>query len=141
MTFNELHSDIGFNCIKDAIEDNTNEFVRRLKKETLNDNDFKSHWERGIRPPEMNCESICSHKGISINLFNDEHIELIINKYKTTFSINPKRGAYLLLFKLKKNAGVVKRTPTKNDLSHCNLFKADNFSLDKLEITEIVKFA
>lgn len=140
MTFENLQFDSECNCVKDAIEDYSNEYVRKLRKEVVEERDFLTHWERNIRPEINNCENICSYKGVSINQFKDEFVELILNKYKTTFNFNPKKGAYFLKFKFKQDAGKVKFAPEEDDNSHYNFFKADSFGLEKLEIIETVKF-
>ena len=141
MTFKNLHSDTECNCIDNTFEDLENEYIRKLRKDKLTDADFLSHWERGIGKTETECEKIIKYKGISVNK-NSSLVEgLIINKYKTTFSINPKKGAFLLKFKLKKDAGLLAETPSKDDETHHDFFKSDNFNLDKLTHLKIVKFA
>ena len=141
MTFENLHKDTKCDCLNEAIVDTANEYVRRLKKDALQDIDFVTHWERGIRTQIDDCDNTCSDKSVSINLFKKEYETLIVNKYTNTFKINPKKGAHLLKFKLKEKAGKVKSAPEDDDRSHFNFFKADTFILNNLEIIEIVKFA
>jgi hypothetical protein len=140
MTFKNIQADTNCDCLNGANIDTENEYVRRLRKETVVDKDFQTHWERGIRPEIDNCENICSYKGVSINQFRNEFVEQILNKYKTTFSINPKKGAFYLKFKLTKDAGKVKFASEEDDNSHYNFFKADNFDLNSLVILDTVKF-
>lgn len=141
MTFDKISIDIKCDCLSGAHIDTENEYVRKLKKDVLDEKDFLTHWERGLHHDNTECEEICSYKGISINMINPEFEEQILTKYKTTFSFNPKKGAYILKFKLKDGAGKVKFAPLEDDQSHYNLFKADNFSLLSLEVIDTVKFA
>ena len=141
MTFENLHADTDCNCISGAFIDTTNEYVRRLKKDAVQDSDFLTHSERGIVSPLDDCENICSYKGVSINQLRVEFVEQILTKYKTTFKINPKKGAHYLKFKFKEEAGKVKFAPEEDDQSHYNFFKADNFTLNSLDIIDTIKFA
>ena len=141
MTFENLKSDTNCDCISTAQMDTTNEYVRKLRKSIVEDKDFLSHWEREIRPDSEECETICSFKGVSVNQFKSEYESQILEKYKTTLKINPKKGAHYLKFKLSEEAGKVKFAPEEDDKSHYNFLKADDFNLDKLVILETVKFA
>ena len=141
MEFQKLHDGSDCNCIDNAEEDVVNQYVRRLRKEKLSEKDFKTHWERGIGVNKNECGDICSYKGISLNQLSEESESLIIQKYKTTFNINPKKGGHLIKFQLKDDAGVVEHSPTKSDETHYSFFKSDDFELEKLDIKETVKFA
>jgi len=141
MTFETINSDSTCDCLSKAEIDTTNEYVRKLRKDNVEGKDFLTHWEREIRPETESCEIICSYKGVSLNQFNPESEDQILEKYRTTFKINPKMGAYYLKFRLNEGAGKVKFAPEENDKSHHSLFKADDFSLDKIVIIETVKFA
>ncbi len=141
MTFEKILSDTNCECLTKAEVDTTNEYVRKLRKDIVEDKDFLTHWEREIRPKTDDCETICSYKGVSINQIKPEFENLILEKYKTTFNINPKKGAYYLKFRLNEDSGKVKFSPENDDKSHYNLFKADDFNLEKLVIVKTVKFA
>lgn len=143
MTFDKINSDTKCDCLSDAIIDNENSYVRKLRKETLEEKDFLTHWERDIKGDSLECDNICSLKSVSINQFKAETEAQIIEKYKTTFNINPKKGAYYLKFQFLKEAGKVKHTPDlkTNDTSHYDFYKADDFNFDKIHILETVKFA
>ena len=129
MTFDKLHDGIDCDCIKNAKDDFQNEYVRRLRKKELSEKDFLTHWERGIGKDEIECEVICSYKGISVNQINETSEQLIIEKYKTTFKINPKRGGYFLKFRIKENGGKIKHAPSKKDNTHYNFYKSDEFDI------------
>lgn len=141
MTFENINSGITCDCLSKAKIDTTNEYVRRLRKDILEDKDFLTHWEKGIGQESNDCEMICSYKSVSVNQFKTEYEDQILNKYRTTFNINPKRGAHYLKFRLNEDAGLVKFAPEEDDKSHYNFFKADDFTLDKIVIIETVKFA
>lgn len=141
MTFEKILSNTNCECLTKSEVDTTNEYVRKLRKDIAEDKDFLTHWEREIRPETDDCETICSHKGVSINQFKPEFENQILEKYKTTFNINPKKGAYYLKFRLNEDTGKVKFSPENDDNSHYNLFKADDFNLEKLVVVKTVKFA
>jgi len=141
MTFEKIHSDTDCNCLSKTVIDTSSEFVRKLRKVTVEDKDFLTHWEREIRPETDDCDTVCSFKGVSINQITAEFENQILAKYKTTFNINPKKGAHYLKFSLNEDTGKVKYTPEEDDKSHYNLYKADGFSLDKIVVIETVKFA
>ncbi len=140
MKFDKIKQDSDCNCFTKAIIDYENEFVRKLRKEKIDEKDFLTHWERNIRPESLECDNICSSKGVSVNLFKSDFEKLIIEKYKTTFNINPKKGAYILKFKFLENAGKVKYSPEENDTTHYNFFKADDFSIEMIKIIDTIKF-
>lgn len=141
MKFEDLHKDIECDCISGCENDTLNSYIRRLRKDVPSDIDFKSHWERGIKPEKNNCEIICSYKGISVNKSNEQNEEQIIKKYKTTFDINPKKGAYLIKFKIIEKSGVYRFTPSKDDPSHHTFLKSDAFDFADLNSVETIKFA
>ncbi|MCU0359637.1 MAG: hypothetical protein MUF75_02790 [Bacteroidia bacterium] len=141
MTFDKIHSNTNCDCLAKAVIDTSSEFVRKLRKDTVEDKDFLTHWEREIRPATEDCETICSYKGVSINQMTPEYETQILEKYKTTFTINPKKGAHYMKFRLSKDSGKVNYTPEEDDKSHFNLYKADEFTLEKITVLETVKFA
>ncbi len=136
MKFDILHSDTNCNCIEGTHSDFKSRFARRIMGKTIVEKDIATHWEKGIGRGKTDCREICEHKALSINLFSPEYESLIIKKYNDTFRFNPKIGNYLVKFKIKFGAGVVKPKPTKNDISHYNFFKSDDFELSNLEIIE-----
>ncbi len=141
MTFENLHHDTECNCTDNAEKDTANEYIRKLKKDVVQDSDFHTHWERGIKSEAKECDDVCSYKAVSINQSKGDSERLIVNKYLNTFSINPKKGAHYVKFKLKDNTGKVKFAPEVDDQSHYNLFKSDTFTLDSIITISIVKFA
>lgn len=141
MTFDKIKTDTDCDCITSASNvDIENFYVRKLNKSTLEERDFLTHWERNKRPLIEDCENICSYKSVSINQFSVDTETQILEKFKTTFNINPKKGAYYLKFQFSTDAGKIKFTPQENDSSHYDFYKADDFNLTKIQILETVKF-
>lgn len=142
MTFDNINTDTSCNCLEDTIIDIDNSYVRKLRKEILEEKDFLTHWERNLKADNADCKKICSSKSVSINQFKPETEVQILEKYKTTFNINPKKGAYYVKFQFLQNAGKVKHTPDIEfkDESHFDFYKADDFSFDKIRIIDTVKF-
>lgn len=140
-TYSGIASDTQCECLTQSEINITDQFVRKLRKEQVTDLDFKSHWERGIRNTEE-CEDVCGLKGISVDRFSDDAIDAIVAKYKTTFNINPKKGAHYLKFKFNDRAGLVKKTPgIENDENHYDFYKSDEFVMSCISVAETVKFA
>lgn len=138
MTFNNLHIDTDCNCVGKAVEKLENIFARRVRSNPLKENDFKSKWEKKHPyPGNSDCEVICSHKGVSINLFSDETKDAVIKKFVTRFTFSPGSTAFCCKFKFKQGAGKLKQTGLK-DKSHHEFFKCDTFSLKDLEILDYV---
>ncbi|MBF0521059.1 MAG: hypothetical protein HQK92_15220 [Nitrospirae bacterium] len=137
MEFKQLHIDTHCDCVKGADENLYEVFARRVRYNPIFDKDFKSKWEKKQPYTNNSCKSICSHKGISVNLFDDSTKEDIINKYIKTFTFSPGHKAYCCTFKFRQNAGKLKRTESQ-DKSHFDFFKCDSFTLDNLEILEYI---
>lgn len=144
MTFENLHSDINFLCINDLEENTISVFCKKIKQNELNISDFKSYWEKGKRPRKNKQNDICNFKGISCNkLANDLSNESAIVKHYFNLRLFKKKynGNYLCKFKTKKEAGVFFDNSKLSNPSHHNFFKSDNFSLEKIEVIEIVKIS
>ena len=135
MTFKKLHQDTECNCLESAIQDNDNLYARKINKPIPLDRDFNSHWERGKRA-EI-CNEICGYKGLSINKWDEDSKNAIINKFLTTFGISPKHKDSIFVFRITPETGVVEYTPTQNDKTHFDFYKSDDFTLEMLE-THIV---
>lgn len=138
MIFKQLHSDTECDCVKDAENIPNGVFARRVRSNPLIEKDFASKWEKRHPYPDNSCKSICSHKGVSINLFNDSTKEEVLNKYITLFSFSPGHKAYCCTFKLKAEAGKLKNTNSL-DKSHFDFFKCDSFSISDLEILDYIE--
>jgi hypothetical protein len=128
MNFNSLLKDTNCACLLDTIQDNDHFFARKINKPMAMDKDFTSHWERGKRASA--CKEVCGYKGLSINLWDENNKDAIIEKFLTTFSITPKHKDCIFVMRFLPQAGVIKQTPSKNDMTHCDFYKSDEFSLD-----------
>ncbi|MFZ6008063.1 MAG: hypothetical protein ACOYU2_10485 [Nitrospirota bacterium] len=135
MTFEKLNDDTHCDCLKDAEGNYDDTFSRRINKGTLRDKDFVSKWEKGQRPEGNDCKDVCSFKGISVNLYKNNH-DSIIKKYIQSFKISPGYRAYCCMFRFKKNSGKVKHTPGWRDDSHYDFFKCDSFSINDIEVVQ-----
>lgn len=135
MTFENITKDTSCNCLDGAIEDTVSTFARVLNKESTTDKDFLSHWEKNHRPTE--CEEICGKKGVSISKIDNDTVKNeILNYYSSIFKMSPKYRRGVLIFKLKKDAGLVKPTPFTENPYHHDLYKDDAFSLGFVEEVE-----
>ena len=140
MDFEKIKNGSQCDCLKGSEIDIEGEYIRKIKKDIVLENDFQTHWERGLHRDENDCDKICSYKSVSINKILSDSLAQIMNKYKITFRFNPAKGFCCARFKLRENAGKVKHSPTNIDPTHYNFFKADDFTLDSINITEIIKF-
>jgi hypothetical protein len=131
MTFQKILDGTDCQCIKNTELDYDSYFVRKISKRSIKDRDFKTQFERNKTPTNNCCEEICSHRSLSVNIYKEEYIDLIIDKYRKSCSINPSTGRFYVVFKLRKNAGRVKSDPRDNDKSHYNFFKSDLFDSSK----------
>ena len=131
MKFEKLLQDTECDCLERAIEDTKNLFARKINKPNPLNKDFYSHWERGKRAVE--CKNICGYKGISVNKWSENDKNAIINKFLTTFSISPKHKDGIFVFRIIEGAGLIEHTPNKNDVTHYDFYKSDDFSLEMLE--------
>jgi hypothetical protein len=141
MTFEGL-AEVNCSCILTAVqkaEENTSDFFsKRISDAKIANKDFKSHWERGKRPSDMDrCDKVLSYKGISVNCLRDSSDEEIMGHYRMTLAISPKgTSKYFCKFRFLPNAGKVMPTP-ENRFFHCNFFKADSFSKEFVMIFDV----
>lgn len=141
MTFNNINTGHNCDCLNKTNAPKFDEiFLRKLRKENLVDKDFETHWERGIGTESEDCDDICNYKALSINKTSNESEVHIYEHYKTTFTINPKKGGHCLKFKFKEEAGMVIHAPIENIDSHYNFLKSDLFTLEHVEMVDIIKF-
>lgn len=141
MTFKKLHEGISCDCLSGAKEDIASFFARRIKGSKVSEKDILTHQERGIKPKENDCSSICSKRGLSINICLPDNEDQIEEKYRTTFNFSPKKGMFYIKFRIKPSFALVKDASTPNDPSHRNLFKADCFDINAIEVVETRKVA
>ena len=135
MTFNNISKDTTCNCFDGALEDATSTFARVLYKETATEKDFFSHWEKNHRAND--CAKVIGLKGVSVSKISDDTVkDKIVNYYSSIFKISPNYKRGILLFKLKKDAGLYKSTPSQDNIHHNDLYKSDSFALNLVEEVE-----
>lgn len=137
MTFENLKKGVPCDCLQNTFEDTASMFVRKINKERVKENDFKSKWEKN-EELTIDCNKICALKGVSISKIDEESKPALIQNYLEVFPISPKYKPNLYLFKFKEKAGLIKSTPSKNIINHNDFYKCDDFSLMKLEELEII---
>ncbi len=139
MNFEQLLTGTPCNCIKNAEENTSQVFARKIGSTALQPGDFLSHWEKGIFPADVkDCQKTCLHKGLSLNLWGETSRHQVFEKYLKTFRFAPKYKNCILVFRAKENAGVFEPTPTERDPHHFTFFKSDDFSIDLLDVLEIL---
>ncbi|MBK8566579.1 MAG: hypothetical protein IPN76_25435 [Saprospiraceae bacterium] len=138
MKFEQLHTGTNCNCIKNAEENTIQVFARKIGSAILQTEDFFSHWEKGIFPNDLkDCQKVCLHKGLSMNLWNESSRHQVLEKYLNTFRFAPKYKNCILVFQAKENAGFIEPTPNGRDPFHFTFFKSDDFSINLLDVLEI----
>lgn len=135
MTFENVTKDTTCNCLVGSSEDTDSTFARVLFKEKPTDKDFYSKWDKGNI--DTDCEKVCGLKGVSVSKVGDETVKnKIVSYYSDIFKISPNYKRGVLIFKLKKDAGVIKPTPSRGNPYHNDLYKSDTFSLSSVEEVE-----
>lgn len=138
MEFKKIQSDQNCNCLDKAVEDNNSNFAIKTMKENLRVQDFNSYWEKGKRPNDKNsCNEVCSYKGVSISIFDDNTKEEVINIYKELFPLAPKYKPYLSVVKFYDLSGVVKHTPNDGNTHHYDFYKSDTFDFEKVDVLQV----
>lgn len=145
MEFSKIQDGIQCNCINDTFEDFENIYARRVgEAKELKLRDFRSHHERGKIPKTEECEEICGYRGVSIEIWNDKTKKELIAKYQISTGIAPKLKNQLAIFIMRDGAGKVKFTPNQPDgynPHHFDMFKDDNFTIEKLALIELFPIA
>lgn len=141
MQFTKITDNTKCTCLSDCSNDVTNLFARKVRKAPdMKDADFRNHFEKNRSPETNNCDEICGFYGVSIEIWNDASSKTLIEKYQITSSISPKHKNNLSIFKLKVDAGLVKHTPDQLEYNefHFDFYKEDSFTIDKLELIEMI---
>jgi hypothetical protein len=142
MTFENIHSDIECDCLKGADVDTESHFGRKVNNPELKLKDFNSKWDKDTKNrPVGNCAEICSFKGISLSIMNEEHKPKVIDIFKQLFPISPSYKPHLCVIQLGTNSGMVKPTPLENNPYHYDLYKADEFAFEEIKQVEFISLA
>ncbi len=141
MTFNKIKKDTDCNCMKNAFEDFEKSYARKIGKSgsTPKDRDFRSYWEQNKRPENLNdCNLVCSFKGLSVNPWNENTKNIIVDLYTESVRITPKHEKKICIFKLTKEGGIFKHTPEKGNDHHHDLIKSDQFTIENIMCQEMI---
>lgn len=139
MEFNKLNEETICICTENANEDVINNFVLKINKNELRLQDFNTYWEKGRRPTTKECSEICSLKGLSISIFNNETKEKVLNIFKTLFPLAPGYKPYLAIVSFKNGLGVTKYTPSKINQFHFDFYKCDAFDYKNVNLINITE--
>ena len=144
MTFSFIHDDIECDCIEGAVEDNNSAFLRTIDGSIPKERDFLSHWERykkqGKELPIESCDKTCGLKGLSVNKIDGYNEGEISNIVKNRLLFLPQgRKKFICKFKLDNGSGVVKHTPNEIHESHHDLYKCDEFDMNKIVNVSVSK--
>ncbi|WP_025144514.1 hypothetical protein [Pedobacter jeongneungensis] len=142
MQFTKISEGNTCNCLTDTIENNTDKFVRKVTKSpTLKDRDFRTHAERGkVAEDKNDCNEVCGKNALSFEIWNSQSSDLLMKKYLTTLALSPQSKNNLCLVSFKPNSGLTKYTPDQIEYNefHYDFYKEDSFSIDSLELIEMI---
>lgn len=127
-------------CLHGCAENTTDAFARKTSKsQALKDAHFKSDHERGKEVQNTkDCSEICGKRGVSVDLWNEDSKDDLLNRYMKTFGIAPKYKDNLSIVKFRSGCGVIKNTPTQLIAGkfHHDLYKCDEFAIELIELVE-----
>lgn len=143
MNFTNIEKDTTCNCLQDTSEDYNSKFALKINKSHIRENDFKTYWEKGRRNKNIDeCNETCSLKGQSVTILkNEKDINSTLKVYKELFPLSPGYKPYCAILKLKENSGVIKSTPSKINPLHCDFYKSDKFSNEKIELIKTISLS
>lgn len=134
MDFNNLHLDCNCVCTEGCNPDTVSHFAIKTMKNVLRSKDFLSYWEKGTR--KEGCDKICSLKGNSISVINEETVNEVKAIYRELFGLSPSYKPFFSIIKFKDNCGVVKHTPDGINPHHFDFYKCDTFLFTEVELIE-----
>jgi hypothetical protein len=134
MDFNNLMNGHQCDCLESAKEDAENSYAIKTNKNVLRTQDFTSYWEKGKRPCDEDCKEICSLKGISISIFNDQTKNEVVKIFQELFPLAPKYKPYLSVIRFYKSSGMIKHTPDNINIHHHDFYKCDDFDFSKVNL-------
>lgn len=137
MNFTQTFGDTECNCIEGSNEDVVNNYALKTTKDNLRIQDFHSYHDKGKPFTDTNCDKICSFRGVSISLYNNDTKDYILNVYKELFPLSPGYKPYVKIIKFGEECGNVKHTPSKNNDYHFDFYKCDTFAIEKIEVVEV----
>jgi hypothetical protein len=144
MSYKSISEGHNCKCLIDAHDNNKDTFARKVgDTKDFKIRDFKTHHERGKILETESCEDICGFRGLSVELWNEESKDYVIDKFSLTVKLAPmkKPSHQIGVFKIVENAGKVKHTPNQRhgqEIYHHDLYKSDTFVIENLEIIEMI---
>ena len=141
MTFENISNGTTCNCLRGCAENVKDTFARRTSEsKSLKDRDFKTGYERGKEVLDLkDCSEVCGNKGLSIDLWNTQSKDKLLERYRQTYAISPKLRHHLTIIRFKVGCGKLKNTPVRNQIAgeyHYDFYKCDEFKLELIELVE-----
>ena len=138
MEFKNINKEHNCDCISNSFQDNESTYALKTMKDFLRLQDFYSYWDKGKRPVNIDdCEEVCSLKGVSVSIFDENTKEDVVSIYKELFPLAPKYKPYIGIVKFYESSGVVKHTPNDGNTHHYDFYKSDTFDFTKVDVIQI----
>jgi len=137
MKFTKITEHLDCDCINGSIEDLNNYYALKTPKPRLREQDFSSHYEKGKPLTKNDCEHACSHRGVSMSIYNDITMSKVIETYKLLFPLFPKYKPYISIIKFNNYCGNIKHTPSYSNEHHYDLYKCDTFAFQNVELVDV----
>ncbi len=133
MTFDNIISNPNCSCLVDAVEDSTSKFALKTNKAKIAEVNFKSKWEKDDNS-HTDCKKVCSKKGVSLSIINEDNSNLnkVVDIYKKIFPLAPGYKPVCSIVTLGDKNGLVKSTPSLNNVFHHDFYKCDAFDFNKI---------
>jgi len=133
MTFDKIINNPNCNCLVDAIENSTSKFALKTNKAKIAETNFQSKWEKGD-DNHAECKKVCSKKGVSLSIIlkDDSNLSDVIDIYKKIFPLAPGYKPFCSIVTLGEKNGLVKSTPSQNNVFHHDFYKCDTFDFNKI---------
>ena len=137
MEFTKLKADTDCDCLENSTSQLETNFAIKIMKDHLRVQDFISYWDKGRRSKNDDCQEICSLKGNSVSVFEDDTKEQVIEIFKGLFPLAPKYKPYLFIVKFKHDCGNIKHTPDELNPFHYDFYKCDTFDLSQVSLIKV----
>ena len=135
MTFVETLANVACPCTDKCSSDADIKFIKKIDGPAIKDKDFLTYWEKGNEPETNECVDICGDRAVSINCIkNASELVATLEVYKRTLNIKPKGKTKYILFTIPKGNGLHKSTPSVENPTHYDFYKADGFTVSGLSI-------
>ncbi len=131
MEFEIFHEGLDCDCIMSAKQNCFDQFARRVGHEGngLKPRDFRVKEDRR-KFVGVTCEQSCAERALSIDIWNDETREGVLERHKAVSNLSPQFRKSILIFKIKESGGLVKHTPISGEIpnpDHYDFYMPDHF--------------